>query len=82
MSNGGDISATVRRLEQDVWHGDNRKAGLTTRIQQAEDRLDSGDRRMTTQDKRIDSFANMFWAIILLLLTILGGVIADIVRHH
>jgi hypothetical protein len=82
VSNGGDVASTVRRLEQDVWHGDNRKPGLTTRIQQAEDRLDSGDRRMSAQDKRIDGFANMGWAIILLLLTILGGVVTDIARHH
>lgn len=81
MSNSGDIASTVRRLEQDVWHGDNRKPGLTTRVQQSEDRLDSGDRRMTTQDNKIDKFASMGWTIILLLLTCIGGIVTTIVRH-
>lgn len=81
MSNGGDIAATVRRLEQDVWHGDNRKAGLTTRMQQAEDCDAVAEARMNAQDKRMDGQDAKQWAIILLVVTCLGGIVAELIKH-
>jgi len=58
----------------------NGKPGLTTRMQQVEDCMEVQEQRITDQGKRIDKIDTKFWAIILLLLTLLGGVVTDIVE--
>lgn len=66
------IEHLVLQHDKDLYRG-NGKPGLTTRMQQAED-------CMEVQGERIDKIDRKFWAIILLLLTLLGGVITDIVE--
>lgn len=77
MSNGQQN--IWERHEQTLYRG-NGKPGLCTRMQQAEDRLDSGDDRMSAQDARIDNFVKMGWAIILLLVSCLAGIITEIIK--
>lgn len=66
------IDELVFQHDKDLYRG-NGKPGLTTRMQQAEDCMEA-------QGLRIDKIDKKFWAIILLLLTLLGGVITDIVE--
>lgn len=73
------IDALVFQHDKDLYRG-NGKPGLTTRMQQAEDKMENIDTCIEDQSLRIDKIDKKFWAIILLLLTLLGGVIADIVE--
>ena len=62
-------------LKRDMWFG-NGKPGITTRVS-------SGEDRMTALEKNVSQIKTMFWAIVLLLLTILGTVIgSDILGPH
>lgn len=71
--NGGEtIPSMVLRHEKDLYRG-NGKPGLCTRIQTEEDRMDA-------TEKRIDGIDKKFGAIIVLLLTILGGVMTSMIR--
>jgi len=73
QQNGAEsIPTMVFRHEKDLYRG-NGKPGLTTRMQQAEDCLD-------IHTEQIRDTKRMFWAIIVLLLTLLGGVVTDIVE--
>ncbi len=72
------IHGLVERHDKDLYRG-NGKPGLTTRMQQAEDRMDSHEDCMDTFDERITGIDKKFWAIILLLLTLLGGVLTDVI---
>lgn len=72
MPNGYEHESRIERLEKNMFHG-NGKPGITTRMQQAEDALE-------THTKSISDIKKMFWGIILLLLTILGGTVADLAR--
>jgi hypothetical protein len=73
------IASVVRRHDKDLYRG-NGKPGLTTRMARQEDAMDAACERLDKSDKRQDRTQSMFWAIILLLLTILGGVITDTVK--
>jgi hypothetical protein len=65
------IAAIVRRHDKDLYRG-NGKPGLTTRMAQQESAMEVATGRIDKADKRQDRTQSMFWAIILLLLTILG----------
>ena len=84
------LPGMVRRHDRDLYHG-NSKPGLTTRMAQAEDAMvalqkrqeqdmEQIDERCDKADKRQGRIEAMFWALILLALSILGGVITDIAR--
>lgn len=64
----------VEKMWTDMYHGDARKPGLTTRMEQAENRDEE-------QDKRMDTVDGKFWAIILLLVTLLGSVAFDLLAR-
>lgn len=78
---GESIASLVRRHDKDLYRG-NGKPGLTTRMARQEDAMEVAIDRLDKSDKRQDRTQSMFWAIILLLLTILGGVITDAVKVH
>jgi hypothetical protein len=78
---GSDHEHRIGRLEKDMWHG-NGKPGLTTRMQQAEDALSATKINIEDTNKRISSTDRKFWAIILLLLTLLGGLAMDLVKAY
>jgi hypothetical protein len=63
--------AVIHKIEKDMYHG-NGKPGVTTRLEVLE-----GDVLALTMD--MTAVKRMFWAVILLLLTILGAVISQ--RH-
>lgn len=71
----------VRQMHKDIYLGDNRKPGLTTRMQQAEDCDAVAESRMNAQDKRMDGQDAKQWAIILLVVTCLGGIVAELIKH-
>jgi len=75
--NGVDVAGRLGRVEKDLYYG-NGKPGITTRIQQNEDCLEQHGERMDAHDRRIDGVDTKFWAIILLLITLLAGVVVDI----
>jgi len=68
--------ARLDRVYNDVYFG-NGKPGLTTRMQSAEERQDAMDLRCDKADKDLANTRKMFWAIIVLLLSILGSTLAD-----
>lgn len=59
------------KMHNDLYYGDARKPGLTVRMQQQEDGLHETRTELRSVDRK-------FWAIILLLLTTLGGVATDL----
>jgi hypothetical protein len=61
---------TIRNMERVIWQGDNNKAPLV-----------SLEGRMTEVEKEQSSLDSKFWAIIVLLFTILGGLVVDMVKH-
>lgn len=63
----------VDRHENDLYHG-NGKPGITNRLQVIEDDVSRSAEQVEFLDKK-------FWAIILLLLTILGTVIGELLRR-
>ena len=65
------IFQLVRRHDQDLYRG-NGKPGVTTRLQQGED-------RMTALEKRMESIDFKFWAIITLLIASMLAALGDIV---
>lgn len=84
MQNGdGTIRAEVSRLTKDVYYG-NGKPGLCTRMEVAEGDIMSVQTEVSNYkvatEKRIDRTQAMFWAIILLLLTLLGTQWADMLK--
>lgn len=60
----------VTKLEKDVIHG-NGLPGLTTRMAIQEERMDK-------TDKNVKSIDNKFWAIVLMLITVMAGLAVDI----
>jgi hypothetical protein len=89
---GSDHEHRIGRLEKDMWHG-NGKPGLTTRMQQAEDAIkmtgkciDEVEREakesMRMIVRRQEGTDRKFWAIILLLLTLLGGLTLDLIKTY
>jgi hypothetical protein len=85
MSNGHTIDATERqrldRVYNDVYFG-NGKPGLVTRMQLSEERQDAVDARCDKADKSVADTRKMLWAIIILLLSILGSTLADNFKSH
>lgn len=81
MSNGNTEKERLDRVYNDVYFG-NGKPGLTIRMQSAEDRQDAMDDRCDKSDKSVAETRRMLWAIILLLLTILGSTLADNFKSH
>lgn len=75
---GESANKMLLRINKDMYYG-NGKPGITTRVQQAEDKLVALDECDELMTKRINGVENKFWAIILLLITILGGVVTDII---
>lgn len=71
----------LTRVYNDVYFGNGALPGLTSRMKSSEERHEAMDERCAQQDKRMAGTENKFWAIILLLITILGGVIANAVKH-
>ena len=73
----------LNKVFNDLYYG-NGKSGLTTRTQELETCQESQGDRMDVMERRLDGRINgidkKFWAIILLLLTLLAGVIVDVVR--
>ena len=67
----GQFEAMVRRHDQDLYHGDQRAPGLTTRMEGIEVRVKDQEAKQVT-------IARMFWAIILMLISILTTVV---VKH-
>lgn len=74
MANESSMAETVRLLSKDVWHG-NGKPGLCTRMEVEEGRMDN-------VEKRVGNIGKMFWAVILLLLTILGTQVGELMSPH
>lgn len=68
--------ARLDRVYNDVYFG-NGLPGLVTRMKQSEDRHEAMDERCEKADKRMDRLGIMFWAIIVLLLSILGSTLAN-----
>lgn len=79
-STGDSISAMVRRHDRDLYRG-NGKPGITTRLTQSEDAMDAAMDRIERSEKRQEQIAKMFWAIILMFFTILGGIVTEMVTH-
>jgi hypothetical protein len=74
MSTSGHVcphQGLIHKIEKDMYHG-NGKPGITTRLEVLE-----GDVLALTVD--MTAVKRMFWAVILLLITILGAVISQ--RH-
>lgn len=69
------------RVYNDVYFG-NGKPGLTTRMQSVEERQDAMDERCDKSDKKFDRMQAMLWTMIVLLLTILGTTLAEMVKGH
>lgn len=68
--------ARLDRVYNDVYFG-NGLPGLVTRMKQSEDRHEAMDERCEKSDKKVDRLGTMFWAIIVLLLSILGSTLAN-----
>lgn len=71
MQNGERTEDRISALEKDMWRG-NGKPGITTRLATLEDDVERLERKQRL-------IANQGWAILLLLLTLMGTVIAT--RH-
>lgn len=71
----------LTRVYSDMYFGTGSLPGITSRMKSAEERQDAMDDRCERQDKRLEGTEKKFWAIILLLITILGGVITTAVKH-
>lgn len=67
---GGTIVDLVMQHDKDLYRG-NGLPGLTTRMKCVED-----EQEVHTQ--QLKDIKNMFWAIVLLLLTLFGGVVTDV----
>lgn len=70
--------------DRDLYRG-NGKPGLTTRMQQAEDRLDGidgKDGRMDKCEQSLDSTRKLFWALVMLALSNLTGIVVILVTRH
>jgi hypothetical protein len=62
---------TVKKHDEDLYHGDARKAGITTRMEQVEDRMDSFSGNVN----------KMVWAIVAVALAVLGEIIQKALVH-
>lgn len=63
----------MNKTINDVYFGDARRPGLTTRTETLEERADGSDRAQGTTDKK-------FNAILVLLITLLGGVVTELIK--
>ena len=65
----------INRIVVDMYHGDARKAGVTTRLENMENRMEGMESLQQSTDRK-------FWAIILLLISSLAGITVDILTHR
>lgn len=79
--NGTTERERLDRVYNDVYFG-NGKPGLTTRMQLSEERHDAMDARCDKSDKSLADTRKMFWAIIVLLLSILGTTLVDMIKSR
>lgn len=68
-------AATISRIETDMYFGDTRKPGVTIRIERLEDGMERSEDTQKSTDRK-------FWAIIILLISTLTGIIVDIATKH
>jgi len=63
----------IHQHEKDLYRG-NGKPGITTRLKTLEDSMERIEDLQAATDRK-------FWAVIVLLITILGSIITQMVRH-
>lgn len=74
MSAIGQEAEKLERVYNDMYFG-NGKPGITTRMAGAETKLEQHDRSIT-------DIKRMFWTIVLLILSVLGTTVIDIIKGH
>lgn len=75
-SSGETLAELVYRHEKDLYRG-NGLPGLCTRMKVVEDDVEATNLRCDKSDERQEKTQRMFWAVILLLLTIFGTQLAS-----
>lgn len=66
------MDETLARLNQDMYHGDHRKAGICTRVEQLEDTMEQAAAREKERDKKLDRIQ---WGIVVVLVSVLTDVV-------
>lgn len=69
-----DEAQRLQRVYNDMYFG-NGKPGITTRMAGAETKIGE-------HEKTISDIKKMFWAIVVLILSVLGTTLADIIKGH
>lgn len=81
ISDGNETPGQVLfRHEKDLYRGDYRKPGITTRLEQCEDRLSSSEDCHDSTNKRLENQDKKFWTIIILLLGVIIGIATDVAK--